>query len=211
MANLTGYYDEQNNDLSQIYENKTIIRSGLTGIYVSVQSTNSGPLLLQTNTSNVIVKTDLSGGILFRPNGTTSLQIGFTGMQFSPQGVTTFWNDMINGNMYCYNQWLYGIRVIDNNASSQTYTISLTDPRNIFFIGTNGCTLTFPVTPPNGTEYFIRKTSATQHTITITDIQSRGALRSNNTVQSTIGITSINCGVVYSLARDCWICFNIGT
>ena len=218
MANLTGYYDEQNNDLYYKYNtdssNNTIVSSGLTGIYVSVQSTNSGPLLLQTNTSNVIVKTDLSGGILFRPNGTTSLQIGFTGMQFSPQGVTTFWNDMINGNMYCYNQWLYGIRVINNNASSQTYTISLTDPRNIFFIGSIGCTLTFPTTPPNGTEYFIRKTigsGASGFNINVTNIATRGALRSNNTVQSTIGTTSVNCGVVYSLARDCWICFNIGT
>jgi len=210
MANLTGYYDEQNNDLSEIYENKTNIRSGLTGIYISVQSTNSGPLLLQTNTSNVIVKTDLSGGIVFKPNGTTSLQIGFTGMQFSPQGVTTFWNDMINGNMYCYNQWLYGTRVINNNTSNQSYTISLTDPRNIFFIGSNGCTLTFPLTPPNGTEYFIRKTSTTQYDITVTNIASRQALRSNNTVQTTLGTTSKNIGVVYSSSRNCWICFNIG-
>lgn len=215
MANLTGYYDEQNNDLYYKYStdssNNTIISSGLTGIYISVQSTNSGPLLLQTNTSNMIVKTDLSGGIIFKPNGTTSLQIGFTGMQFSPQGVTTFWNDMINGNMYCYNQWLYGTRVINNNTSSQSYTISLTDPRNIFFISSNACTLTFQVTPPNGTEYFIRKTSTTEYDITVTNVAGNNpALRSNNTVQITIGATSKNCGVVYSSSRNCWVCFNIG-
>jgi hypothetical protein len=62
MANATGYYNEQNIDLSEIYENKTNIRSGPTGISISVQSTNTGPLLLQTNTSNVIVRTDLSWG-----------------------------------------------------------------------------------------------------------------------------------------------------
>jgi hypothetical protein len=214
MANLTGYYDEQNNDLYYKYNtdssNNTIVSSGLTGIYVSVQSTNSGPLLLKTNTSNVIVRTDLSGGIAFKPNGTTSLQIGFTGMQFSPQGVTTFWNDMINGNMYCYNQWLYGIRVINNNTSNQTYTLSLTDPRNIFFIGTNGCTLTFPTNPPNGTEYFIRKITGV-YNITVTNIATREALRSNNTVQTTFATSSKNSGVVYSSSRNCWVCFNIGT
>jgi hypothetical protein len=209
MANATGYYNEQNLDLSEIYENKTNIRSGLTGISISVQSTNSGALLLQTNTSNVIVRTDLSGGILFKPNGTTSLQIGYTGMQFSPQGVTTFWNDMINGNMYCYNQWLYGIRVI-SNTSNVTFTISLSDPRNIFFIGTSPCTLTFPITPPNGTEYFVRKTSASQYVINITSIAGRQALRSNSTVQITLGATTMNSGLVYSSSRDCWVCFNIG-
>ena len=213
MANLTGYYDEQNNDLYYKYStdssNNTIISSGLTGIYISVQSTNSGPLLLQTNTSNMIVKTDLSGGIIFKPNGTTSLQIGFTGMQFSPQGVTTFWNDMINGNMYCYNQWLYGTRVI-NNTSNVTHTISLTDPRNIFFTNTSACTLTFPETPPNGTEYLIRKTSATQYIINVTNIAGRSALRSNYTVQTTFGGSTRGSGVVYSSSRNCWICFNIG-
>ena len=209
MANLTGYYNEQNNDLSEIYENKTIIRSGLTGIYISVQPTNSGPLLLQTNTSNVIVKTDLSGGILFKPNGTTALQIGYTGMQFSPQGVTTFWNDMINGNMYCYNQWLYGIREI-NNTSNVTFVLSILDPRNIFFTGSSSCTITFPLTPPNGTEYFIRKITGS-YTITTTNIESRGALRSSSSVQTTFAVSSRNSGVVYSASRNCWVCFNIGT
>jgi hypothetical protein len=209
MAN-TGYYNEQNIDLSEIYENKTIIRSGLTGIYISVQPTNSGALTLKTNTSNVIIKTDLSGGILFKPNGTTSLQIGFTGMQISPQGVTTFWNDGINGNIYCYNQWLYGIREINNNTANQTHTISLLDPRNIFFIGSTNCTITFPTNPPNGTEYFIRKTTTGTYTITTTNIAGRGALRSSSTVQTTFAGTSRNSGVVYSEVRNCWICFNIG-
>jgi hypothetical protein len=211
MANPTGYYNEQNIDLSEIYENKTNIRSGPTGISISVQSTNSGPLLLQTNTSNVIVRTDLSGGILFNPNGTTSLQIGYTGMQFSPQGVTTFWNDMINGNMYCYNQWLYGVRVI-SNTSNATHTISISDPRNIFFIGTSTCTLTFPVTPPNGTEYFIRKTgpNANQYVINVTNVAGNNlALRSNDLPRSTFGGPTMNSGVVYSSIRDCWVCFNI--
>lgn len=208
MATTTGYYDEKNNDLYTIYEtnsaNNTNIHSGLTGIYVTVQPSNTGQLTLITNNSqNINIKSDLSGGILFKPNKTTALQIGTTGIQISPQGTTTFWNDSINGNMYCYNQWLYGIKVI-NNTSNATFTILLTDPRNIFLIGTSACTVTFPITPPNGTEYFIRKTSTTGYTVTTSN------LRSNNTSQTTFANATRNSGVVYSTAVSAWICFNIG-
>lgn len=207
---FTGYYDEQNNDIYNVYEtsssNNTNVHSGVTGIYISVQSTNSGPLTLQTNgTQNINIQSDLSGSILFKPNKITSLQIESTGIEMSPQGTTTFWNDSI-GNMYCFNQWRYGVRVI-NNTSNATFTLSLTDPRNIFFIGTSSCSLVFPASPPNGTEYFIRKTSTTTYTISIT---TNATLRSNNTEQTTFAPTSKNSGVIYSTRVLKWICFNIG-
>ncbi len=212
MATSTGYYDETNNDLYDIFErnssNSTNIRSGITGINVFVSSTNSGPLTLQTNgTQNVNIQTDLSGGILFKPNNVTCLSIGNTGIQFNPQGTNTLYNDSVYGNIYCLKQWLYGVRVINNTTANATYTLLLSDPRNIFFIGSSACNLVFPPTPPNGTEYFIRKTSTTLYTITVTTNQT---LRSSNTNQTTFGNNTRSSGVVYSSRVSKWICFNIG-
>lgn len=211
MATSTGYYDETNTDLYNVFEtnssNNTNIRSGLTGINVFVSSTNSGPLILQTSgTQNVNIQTDLSGGILFKPNNVTSLTIGYTGIQFNPQGTNTLYNDSVYGNIYCLNQWQYGVRVIDNSLNL-TYTISLSDPRNIFFIGSFACNLVFPPNPPNGTEYLIRKTSTTLYTITVTTNQT---LRSSNTNQTTFGNNTRSSGVIYSSRVSKWICFNIG-
>ncbi len=78
-------------------------------------------------------------------------------MQFSPQGVNTFWNDMINGNMYCYNQWFYGTRVINNITPNQTFTISISDPRNIFFTDSSA-TNTFTLNLSGGAFFLYRST-----------------------------------------------------
>ena len=208
---LTGYLNEQNLDLIYVFESQTDtnITSGPSGLQISVLVGNTGPLNFQTNGSgsasqNINMQTS-TGNIYLSPNQLPAISITNTGMSFSPNGTTSL-TTYASGAITCFNQWYYGVRVIANTSASQTYTLSLTDPRNIFFTGTLACNLVFPATPPNGTEYFIRKTSTTQYNITAT---TNASFRSNNSVQTTIATASKNCGVIYSTYVKKWICFNI--
>jgi hypothetical protein len=211
---LTGYLNDANIDLINVFESittpDTTVNSGSSGIQITVLSGCTGPLEFQTNGSgsasqNINLKTSTGGGINISPNNTTAFSLSGTGMIMSPNGTTCLTTNT-SGNIKCFNQWRYGIRVIANTVASQIYTILLTDPRNIFFTGTIACSLIFPPTPPNGTEYFIRKTSASQYNITVT---TNATLSSGNSLQSTFGTTTMNSGVVYSTLAVKWICFNI--
>ena len=210
---LTQYVNEQNVDLINIFEPKsavlTNISSGQSGLQLSVIAGNTGPFNFQTNgtstgSQNINISTS-TGNIYISPNKISAISLQPTGISFSPNGTTTYLSTDLSY-VTCFNQWYYGVRVI-NNTTNVTHTILITDPRNIFFTGTSSCSLIFPPTPPNGTEYFIRKTSTTQHTITVTTNQT---LRSNNTEQTTFVTTTYNSGVVYSSSVSKWICFNIG-
>ena len=211
---LTGYLNEQNLDLIYVFESQsaidTNINSGSTGIQISVLAGNTGPLNFLTdgtgaNSQNINMQTS-TGNIFLSPTQTPRFSITNTGLSLAPNGTTSLTTDA-SGAITCFNQWYYGVRVIANTSASQTYTLSLTDPRNLFFTGTQSCNLVFPANPPNGTEYFIRKTSTTQYTITIT---TNATLRSSNSEQTTMAGLTMNISVVYSTYVSKWICFNIG-
>ena len=213
---LTGYLNDANVDLINVFESintpDTTINSGSSGIQITVLSGNTGPLQFQTNgtstaSQNINFKTSTGGGINISPNNTTAISLSGTGMIMSPNGITSLTTNT-SGNITCFNQWYYGVRVINNTgAVNQTYTILLTDPRNIFFTGTIACNLIFPPTPPNGTEYFVRKISSSQYNITIT---TNATISSGNALQNTFGLTTMNCNVIYSTLAVKWIAFNIG-
>jgi hypothetical protein len=211
---LTGYLNEQNIDLIYVFESQsdtqsaTNITSGPSGLQISVLAGNTGPLNFQTNGTGATsqnINITSSGNIYLSPTQTPSISITNFGLTLSPNGTTSLTTNTA-GTITCFNQWYYGVRVIANTiTTAQTYALSLTDPRNIFFTGTQACNLVFPATPPNGTEYFIRKTTGS-YTITAT---TNATLRSNNSVQTTFGTTTKNSGVVYSTYVSKWICFNI--
>jgi hypothetical protein len=213
---LTGYLNEQNVDLINVFETidtidtiDTNITSGPSGLQISVLAGNTGPLNFQTNGTGATsqnVNITSSGNIYLSPTQTPSISITNTGITLSPNGTTSLTTNTA-GAITCFNQWYYGVRVIANTVSNQTYTLLITDPRNIFFTGTLACNLIFPATPPNGTEYFIRKTSSTPYFITV----SSPAVRSFNTEQTGFGNGSYNSGVVYSTYVTKWICFNISS
>ena len=211
---LTGYLNEQNIDLIYVFElqsnTNTNITSGPPGLQISVLAGNTGPLNFQTNgtgaTSQNINMQTSTGNIYLSPTQTPRISITNTDLTLSPNGTTSLTTNT-SGAITCFNQWYYGVRVIANTASAgQTYTLLITDPRNIFFTGSSACNLVFPANPPNGTEYFIRKTTGS-YAITAT---TNATLRSNNSEQTTFGTTTLNSGVVYSTYVSKWICFNIG-
>jgi len=209
---LTGYLNEQNIDLIYVFESQsntnTNITSGPSGLQISVLAGNTGPLNFQTNGTGATsqnINITSTGNIYLSPTQTPSISITNTGITLSPNGTTSLTTNT-SGAITCFNQWYYGVRVIANTSASQTYTLLITDPRNIFFTGDQACSLIFPATPPNGTEYFIRKTTGS-YAITVT---TNATLRSNNSVQTTFSSTSKNSVVVYSTYVSKWICFNIG-
>jgi hypothetical protein len=209
---LTGYLNEQNVDLINVFETidtiDTNITSGPSGLQISVLAGNTGPLNFQTNGTGATsqnINITSTGNIYLSPTQTPSISITNTGITLSPNGTTSLTTNTA-GSITCFNQWYYGVRVIANTVSGQTYTLLITDPRNIFFTGTLACNLIFPATPPNGTEYFIRKTSTTTYAITAT---TNATLRSNNSEQTTFASASYNSVVVYSTYVNKWICFNI--
>lgn len=207
---LTQYLNESGVDLINIFDpqsaDATNIVSGVDGIQISVLAGSTGPLNFTTNgtgagSQNINIKS--TGNLYISPNNLSAVSLTSSGITFAPNNTTCLTID--SDKIKSFNQWYYGVRAISN--VSGTYTILITDPRNIFFTGSVNCNLVLPPNPPDGTEYFIRKTSTTGFTITITTNQ---MLRSNNTEQTSLGTTSRNIGVVYSSYVSKWICFNIG-
>jgi len=164
---LTGYLNEQNVDLINVFESintiDTNITSGPSGLQISVLAGNTGPLNFQTNGTGATsqnINITSTGNIYLSPTQTPSISITNTGITLSPNGTTSL---TTNASTVCSRQFNYGsFRVLTNLITSgTTITLNSYDSRNIFIENNVNFNLKFPSTPPDGTTFRIIKVPST--------------------------------------------------
>jgi hypothetical protein len=192
---MSGYFTQDGTDLSNIFKPispTTTVNSTGTGITIT---SNSGPLIIQQNTLtqqiNMQTTTLSTATINLLQNSIPIISVATSGITIkSPSNTTVM---VINDSgAICSTNFNYGTTNITPTASS-TYVLSVSSPKELYITGTNSFTLTFPTTPPNGTNYRIIR-SATTGTLTL----SGGTFKNGTNVSITTNTAYMMKFVYYS-------------
>jgi hypothetical protein len=163
---MSGYFTQDGTDLSNIFKPITspstplyVIDSTGTGITIT---SNSGPLIIQQNTLtqpiNMITAVASTATINLSQNSIPIISVATSGITIkSPSNTTVM---VINDGAICSTNFNYGTTNITPTAGS-TYVLLVSSPKELYITGANSFTLTFPTSPPNGTNYRIIRSAIT--------------------------------------------------
>jgi len=170
---MSGYFTQDGTDLSNIFKpisspSTPLYVNDSTGTGITITS-NSGPLIIQQNTPtqpiNMQTATSSTATINLSQTSIPIISVATSGITIkSPSNTTVMVINDISGAI-CSTNFNYGTTNITPIASS-TYVLSVSSPKELYITGANSFTLTFPTTPPNGTNYRIIR-SANTGTITL--------------------------------------------
>lgn len=159
---MSGYLLNNGTDLANYFESTTpnVVDISSTTLGINIVGT-TGPIVFQNNnlTQPINIQTaTASGAIQFIANQKTLLSVGATGIIVNSPARSSMLVDLSGA--ICYTNFNYGYAYI-NPATSATYTLTASSPRDLFVGGTNSFTLVLPTTPPIGTNFHIIKNNTT--------------------------------------------------